>query len=138
MGQWESSYREDSDSEESDTESDASESKRAPSPVPVLPAPPPNTFQCLSMREQLAYIKPVLVATLNDEYAPARRRHADFVRGGRAREEVLRNVVMRGPIGADEVGSLARCLGRWALKGERRAPQMIEEGMGTVSHIPFR
>jgi hypothetical protein len=66
-------------------------------------------------------VKPILIATLNDRYEPAKKRHADFMRGGKQRADVMKNVTMRGNIPVEDVRAFSACLSRWALREERRA-----------------
>ena len=127
MGQWTSAYREDSGTE-SDEEDDIDDSHRPPSPAPILPVPSPEEFRKLTIPGQFAYVKPVLVATLNDAYAPAKQRHDDFMRGGKYRADVMKDVTMRGNIPVGDVQAFGTCLGRWALREERRAQRMLGEG----------
>src|SRR5271154_4941388 len=126
VGTWESSYREDSGSE-SEEDDDIEDDNRPPSPEPVMPVPSPDVFQILPILQQFAYVKPVLVATLNDAYEPAKQRHADFIKGGKHRVAVHKNVTLRGNIPVEDWEALADCLGRWALRDERRAGKIREE-----------
>jgi hypothetical protein len=119
MGTWESSYREDSASE---SEADYDDGPDRPfSPEPILPVPSPEDFVQLPIPQQFAYVKPVLTATLNGSYEPAEQRHSDFIRGGKHREDVKKNVVMRGNISVEEVRKFTQYLTWWALGEERRA-----------------
>jgi hypothetical protein len=126
VGTWSSSYREDSGSE-SEEDDDIEDDNRPPSPEPVMPVPSPDVFKTLSIPQQFACDKPVLVATLNDAYEPAKQRHADFIKGGKHRVAVHENVTLRGNIPIEDWEALADCLGRWALRDERRAGKTREE-----------
>jgi|ERR1700722_4531193 len=123
MGQWKSDHREDSGSE---SEEDINDSDRPPSPEPVDPVPSSEEFTQLSIPEQFAYVKPILVATLNDAYAPAKGRHDGFIRGGKYRADVGKSVAMRGNISVQECREFLHCLTRWALRDERRAERTLE------------
>lgn len=102
-----------------DANEDIDESSRAPSPEAILPAPDPNNFYYLSIHEQLAYVKPVLAAILNEGYKPARRRHLDFIKGGSARTRTQESAASRGTMSPDDVGTLQKCMMRWVLREEQ-------------------
>ncbi|KAI0362547.1 hypothetical protein OH77DRAFT_1515775 [Trametes cingulata] len=94
---------------------------RAPSPLPSLPPPPPEEFEYdLSIAEQFDYVKPVLAAVLEGEYAPARERHEGFMRGAGARRKVLDSVPVRGSLSAKEKEEVAYLVRSWARRRERR------------------
>jgi hypothetical protein len=129
MGTWESSHREDSASE-SEAEDVVDDPGRPFSPEPTLPVPSPEDFIQLSIPQQFAYVKPVLIATLHGSYEPAKQRHSDFIKGGKHREGVKKNVVMRGNISVEEVRKFTQYLTWWALREERGAvaiPEHVRE-----------
>ena len=49
------------------------------SPAPEDKAPQPAAFCQLSIREQFAYVKPVMRAILDNTYEPVRERHKAFM-----------------------------------------------------------
>ncbi|KAH0826963.1 hypothetical protein J3R83DRAFT_4622 [Lanmaoa asiatica] len=86
LGEWESAVKtiDDPDSGDEGGEYDADDD--ANDATLLLPPPPPaKDFEDLSVRTQLAYVKPVLRAILNKEYAPAREKHEAFMKGGSRR-----------------------------------------------------
>jgi hypothetical protein len=107
--------------DEDDSNGNIDESSRASSPEPILPPPDPIDFIELSIHEQLAYVKPVLTAILNEAYKPAQRRHLDFIKGGTARARTQESAASRGTMSPDDVGTLQRSMMHWVLRDERRA-----------------
>jgi hypothetical protein len=106
--------------DDEDMSEDTEESSRRPSPEPTFPPPNSTDFVELSIHEQLAYVKPVLTAILNDAYKPAQRRHLDFIKGGTARTKTQESAASRGTVSPDDVGTLQKCMMRWVLREERR------------------
>ncbi|KAJ3875103.1 hypothetical protein F5051DRAFT_71081 [Lentinula edodes] len=93
----------------------------SPSPSPV-PFPSLScAFNNLSIRAQLAYIKPVLLAILNENYAPAKGRHDSFMKGGKARAGLGASAGLRGTIPPRDVDKLQKHLCDWCLRDEVRA-----------------
>ena len=66
------------------------------------------------MRVQFPYIKPIMLAILNDEY-PACSSHARFFQGQKARQETMKNQHLTGSLGEDVADALGKYLRRWAL-----------------------
>lgn len=89
--------------------------------------PPPNQedFDKLSIREELSYAKPILTAVLNDEYKPACRHHADFIRGGKSREAVVAGAAARGTVSPKHVAALQGYIIRWVIEGGATASQEV-------------
>jgi hypothetical protein len=100
--------------------------KRGPSPEPVHP--PPDNFADLPLRTQFAYVKPVLRAVLADTYAPARARHAAFMKGGNARRSVGETAGQRGQMSVEDVGEVERNVRIWVLRDERQAKFVADDG----------
>ncbi|KAK7040855.1 hypothetical protein VNI00_009451 [Paramarasmius palmivorus] len=107
-----------------DPVSDGDDASRSPSPSPNSrndtpslddPAPPATMFCDLSIREQFAYCKPVLLAVLNNRYPPARRRHDDFISGGKRRKGLNDEAGLRGKMDPKDVSRLQKLLDRWCL-----------------------
>lgn len=112
--------------DENSTE-DAEESSRAPSPSPTIPPPNSDEFCELSIHGQLAYVKPVLTAILNDAYKPAQSRHLDFIKGGTARTRTQESAASRGTMSPDDVGKLQKCMMRWILRENRRESNIYND-----------
>ncbi|KAI0636580.1 hypothetical protein C8Q77DRAFT_1215574 [Trametes polyzona] len=94
---------------------------RAPSPLPTLPAPAPEVFEYdMEISEEFEYVKPVLAAMIEGQYAPARARHEGFMRGAGARQKVLDAVPLRGSLSAREKEEVAYLVRSWARRRERR------------------
>jgi hypothetical protein len=111
--------------EDGANDNELDDSERGPSPLPVIPIP--AKFAELTIAEQFAYTKPVLIATLNDEYPPTKRRHDNFIKGGAARRGVTDSAGARGVIVPEDVDMLHKHLLRWALRDERRA-KVVHDG----------
>ena len=103
---------------DSDTEDvlDFLSQSRYPSPSPADPPPSKEAFSELDVRSQFVYTKPILVAILNEQYAPARRRHDQFLKGGLARKSAAESAAMRGEMDPRSVGELQRWLCEWCLR----------------------
>lgn len=125
LGKWESEYNEVVNDEDDDNLGDIA--PRSPSPVARTPAPSARNFYDLSVREQFAYTKPILMAILNAEYAPARRRHDMFIRGGDGRAQVKKDAGLRGRMNPEDVAKLGEYLTEWCLRHERRAKTFQED-----------
>jgi hypothetical protein len=89
----------------------------------------PDDFCNLSIPQQFAYTKSVLVAILNERYPPARERHSDFMKGGALRRKLAENAGARGMMSPIDVEELQRCLLKWTLRDERWAKQMADDEM---------
>lgn len=92
---------------------------RCPSPPPELPAPTAFAHE-LSVAEQSAYVKPVLAALMNGQYEPAKWRHVDFMKGGKARQTVTNSAWQRGEVSHKEKNELSDCIRRWMRRRLRR------------------
>ncbi|KAI0261699.1 hypothetical protein BGY98DRAFT_1052779, partial [Russula aff. rugulosa BPL654] len=96
-----------SDDEESEADTDSEfvqYETSADETAILLPPPDPEDFCELPIREQFAYVKPIIRAILNEAYLPASERHQAFMQGGRsdfarcfATGKVLQNWVL-GPM----------------------------------------
>ena len=106
---------------------DALSQNRYPSPSPASPPPTKEAFSELDVRSQFAYTKSILVAILNEQYAPARRRHDQFLKGGLARKSVAESAAMRGEMEPRSVGELQRWLCEWCLREGMLAKQVHQE-----------
>ena len=113
------------DDDMSSDEEEKRDFERVPSPIPILPIP--SQFCDLTVAEQFAYTKPVLVAILNGTYMPAKQRHDDFIRGGTARKVVTDNACARGTIIPEDIDRLQAHLLWWALRQERRAKRFDDD-----------
>ncbi|KAF5369170.1 hypothetical protein D9615_009985 [Tricholomella constricta] len=130
LGRWQSDFKEvqSDDDEDNDIFHMNELHLRSPSPMSVDPPPDTAEFSELSIREQFAYIKPVLIAILNDRYAPARERHDNFIAGGSKRKSVVNSAGLRGQMDPRDVVTLQHCLSEWCLRDERRAQAIVDEG----------
>ena len=126
MGKWESEYNEVINDEDNDNLL-GDIAPRSPSPVARTPAPSTRDFYEMSVREQFAYTKPILRAILNAEYAPARRRHDLFIRGGDGRDKVKKDAGLRGRMNPEDVAKLGEYLTKWCLRNERRTKTFQED-----------
>lgn len=118
MGKFESQYVDNPDSVE-DEDAQTADVTRSPSPIPLSSLS--SGFGNLSIREQLGYMKPVLLAILNDKYAPAKDRHDDFMKGGKARAGLGGSAGLRGMIPPGDIEKLQKHLCDWCLRDEMRA-----------------
>ncbi|ESK91400.1 hypothetical protein Moror_2747 [Moniliophthora roreri MCA 2997] len=104
-----------------DPVSDDEDVSRSPSPLPATtPEPtdsPPSaeSFRDLPIQEQFAYCKPVLYAVLNDRYPPTKRRHDDFMSGGKRRKGLSNEAGLRGKMDPRDVSKLQKLLSKWCL-----------------------
>jgi hypothetical protein len=80
-----------------------------------MPPPSPEGFCELSIREQFAYVKPVIKAILNETYPPARDRHQAFMQGGSSRLRLRKAATGKGDLTAREISQLGRALQSWVL-----------------------
>ena len=104
------------------------ESLRAPSPVPPLPVAPIEFGNKLSISEQLAYTKPVLVALLNGEYDPSRSLHIGFMKGGKSRNQVVAAAWRRGDFSHKDKEDLTMCIRAWMTRRTKR------QDLGLIPH----
>jgi hypothetical protein len=104
-----------------------------------MPPPSPGGFCELSIREQFAYVKPVIKAILNETYYPARDRHQAFMQGGSSRLRLRKAGTGKGDLTAREVSQLGRALQSWVLgpmhsqKGSCPSLGDLESESGLVS-----
>ena len=63
-----------------------------------MPPPPPEEFDDLPLRQQFAYIIPILHAIIRSEYGPAMSLHDQFMLGGAARSNLKRESPAIGPL----------------------------------------
>lgn len=80
-----------------------------------MPPPNPEDFREMSIRDQFAYIKPVIKAILNEAYLPARERHQAFMRGGSSRRRLQKAATGKGDLTTREVSRLGKVLQQWVL-----------------------
>ncbi|KAF8275136.1 hypothetical protein EI94DRAFT_1793766 [Lactarius quietus] len=125
LGHWES------DDEESDIDSgDEHVSWEKVTVEPAMPPPNPVKFCDLPIREQFAYVKPVIKAVLNETYIPARDRHQAFMQGGSSRIRLLKTATGKGDLSAREVSQLGRVLQFWVLgpmRVQKSRPHVLED-----------
>lgn len=100
---------------EADTEHDV-QLDRGPSPTPLDPPPSTEDFEDLTIREELAYVKPILSAIMTSSYSPARERHNGYLKGGKARQRLVASAAARGAISVRDVDALDAYIRRWAMR----------------------
>ncbi|KAG5644042.1 hypothetical protein DXG03_009194 [Asterophora parasitica] len=131
IGEWQSDFKEVQNDDDDDNGDDMPHMKdvrvRPPSPIPLDPPPSSDEFSTLSIREKLAYVKPVLIAILNENYAPALTRHKNFIAGGSKRKNVVDDAGLRGQMDPRDVNALQQCLSEWCLRDERRADAIVDD-----------
>lgn len=107
-----------SDDEESDSDSDDEYVPHEIGAIEgaiVIPPPNPEDFCELPIRDQFAYVKPVIKAVLNETYLPARERHRAFMQGGTPRLRLRKAATGKGDLTARDVSRLGRVLQNWVL-----------------------
>ncbi|KAI0273518.1 hypothetical protein BC834DRAFT_854207 [Gloeopeniophorella convolvens] len=105
-----------SDDEDAEVDSDDEQSLwESVSNEPVMPPPDPEDFCELPIREQFAYVKPIIKAILNETYTPARERHRAFMQGGASRRRLQKTATGKGDLSTCEVAQLGRTLQHWVL-----------------------
>jgi len=114
-----------------DTDSE-DEHERQPSPDIVDPPPKGVAFRKLNLNQQFAYVKPVLVAILNERYSPAALRHQKFMQGGSARTKLARDAGCKGYMTGQEVSRLTKMITRWTLGEKAKAELIHVEAQGPV------
>jgi len=87
----------------------------ADEPAVLLPPPNPEDFCELPIREQFAYVKPIIRAILNETYLPARERHRAFMKGGLSRLRLRKAATGKGELTVRDVSRLGRVLQNWVL-----------------------
>ena len=134
LGEWESAVRTTDDPESGDegeeygAEDDAI-IRASDDATSVLPPPPPvEDFADLSVRAQLAYVKPVLRAILSKGYAPAMGKHEAFMKGGSARVALLKSAGVRGGMDARFVKTVQKAICRWVLGDNGLKPERLDTG----------
>jgi len=122
-----------SDEEESDVDSDDDYVKYETNvDEHAVPMPPPNPKDICEMpiRDQFAYIKPVIKAILNETYLPVRERHQAFMRGGASRRRLQKTATGKGDLTTREVSRLGKVLQQWVL-----GPSHFQKANLHPSHI---
>jgi hypothetical protein len=107
-----------SDDEESEADTDGEYVQYetgADEPAILLPPPDPEDFCELPIREQFAYVKPIIRAILNETYLPARERHRAFMAGGLSRLRLQKTATGKGDLTVRDVSRLGRVLQNWVL-----------------------
>ncbi|KAJ3977074.1 hypothetical protein EV361DRAFT_148361 [Lentinula raphanica] len=94
---------------------------RSPSRSPIPLSSLSGAFNDLSIHSQLSYLKPVLRAILDDNYAPAKERHDKFMKGGQARAGLGASAGLRGTIPPSDVDALQHHLSDWCFRNEARS-----------------
>jgi hypothetical protein len=88
----------------------------------------------MSIRQQFAYTKNILIAILNENYPPAREKHELFLlKDPKARRRLQDSASRRGMLDGRSVNLLQRYLSRWCLRDEGRAAKPDE---GVLDILP--
>jgi hypothetical protein len=128
LGEWESAVKTIDDAESGDEDADDDANAEDPDDSTLPPPPPAEDFEDLSVRAQLAYVKPVLRAILIKEYAPAREKHEAFIRGGSGRVALLKSAGVRGGMDARFVKAVQKATCRWVLGDSGVKPERLDVG----------
>ncbi|KAF7311247.1 hypothetical protein MKEN_01026300 [Mycena kentingensis (nom. inval.)] len=116
LGKMESFQKEEvSDTDEDPDDALFEQLLREQSPQPLTR--PPEDFSELPIREQFVCAKPVLMAILRGEYAPAMPLHDMFLAGGKKRETVGKSAGENGMMDPVDIQKLRRFLVEWVLRG---------------------
>jgi len=111
----------------------------------MIPPPDPKDFCEMPIRDQFAYIKPVIKAILNETYLPVRERHQAFMRGGASRRRLQKTATGKGDLTTREVSRLGKVLQQWVLgpshfqRANLRPNHLgdLESESGLVSPMPL-
>ncbi|KAG5716404.1 hypothetical protein E4T56_gene5546, partial [Termitomyces sp. T112] len=125
--EWDSTVVELRNDDEDNLSEQESEFERSHSPSPTIPPPSAEDFKLFSIREQFAYVKPILSAILNEDFPPALQRHTDFIAGGSKRKNVVEEASLRGQIDPRDVDAIQRYVTEWCLRDEQRAQVITDE-----------
>ncbi|KAG9318924.1 hypothetical protein JVU11DRAFT_1036 [Chiua virens] len=132
LGEWESAVKtnEDPESEDEASEGGTDDANvEDPNDITSLAPPPlPEDFENLSVRAQLAYVKPVLRAILSKQYAPARNKHEAFMRGGAARSGLWKSAGVRGGLDARFIKGVQKAICKWVLGDSKPKPGKLDTG----------
>lgn len=92
---------------------------RDPSPPPRGLLPSKDDFMQLEIREQFAYVKPVLQAILRNEYRPTKAKFERFLANDKVfMSNLNKSSAMSGMIVPSDIFLLTSYLKWWALRGE--------------------
>ncbi|RXW22805.1 hypothetical protein EST38_g3051 [Candolleomyces aberdarensis] len=93
---------------------------RSPSPPCRNPPPDQNKFVTLALREQFAYVKPILQAILHNQYKPTEKKVRVFMSGTSRQQANLSKVGSdRGMMDPRQVNELLVYLKHWCLRGDQ-------------------
>lgn len=95
------------------------------SPPAALPAD--GFASDFPIKNQFAYVKPVLSAILRGEYGPAMERHDAFMRSAASRQEICNSATARGDLSGEEVEELERCIRHWMRRKDKRDLSSLNE-----------
>ncbi|KAF4614924.1 hypothetical protein D9613_002583 [Agrocybe pediades] len=130
VGQFSSTVVEVQNDDENDDEHDRyqeSSADRSPSPEMLDPPPSGGEFCLLDIRQQFAYVKPVLHAIIEDKYLPVRERHEKYMKGGRHRKAIQETAPLRGRVDPKDVESLLRMIQK-TFAGSKTPPSTFTNG----------
>lgn len=127
MGESEGNYglddeeRDADDVFESDPIDEGDATLRASTPLPEMPAP--KHFETLDIEEQFEYVKPILIAILQNKYGPVRQRHNAFMASAAARQRVVDENQLSGNLRGYELEKLGPLIRRWIRRRQVRQKQ---------------
>ncbi|KAH8106947.1 hypothetical protein BXZ70DRAFT_262674 [Cristinia sonorae] len=91
---------------------------RADTPQPEIP--PRIAFEALSIEEQFDYVKPVLVAVLQNRYEPARLRNEAFMCSAASRRSIVNGDQLSGNLTSYELEELDPLIRQWVRRRQMR------------------
>ncbi|GJJ12379.1 hypothetical protein Clacol_006620 [Clathrus columnatus] len=134
MGQWETIRppSEDSSDDEDEThDNNPQEFSHALSPSPSNPdledIQDADEFFDRSLPNQMKYVHPILCRVIRREYPPAYISHDDFIKGGKARQELVRSAANYGQFSENEIQKITNLIRKVMLRDERWAKRVIED-----------
>jgi hypothetical protein len=125
--------------DDADSDQDIHDTPHGESPAPKDPPPARAAFCKQGLHQQFAYVKPVLVAILNERYSSGDR-HEKFMQGGNARKSLTKDAGQKGLMSAQESRQLMRLLLWWALRDETKAklaPDPVDDSDIEVGLLPL-
>lgn len=128
---------------ESDLIDEDEDSLRASTPLPEMP--PPKHFETLDIEEQFEYVKPILIAILQNKYGPVRQRHNAFMASAAARQRVVDENQLSGNLRGYELEKLGPLIRRWIRRRQMRQKQgllpsddLLDDGSEDVEMVRSR
>ncbi|KAI0315249.1 hypothetical protein OF83DRAFT_1174014 [Amylostereum chailletii] len=101
--------------------------------VPPIPPPEPIAFCNMPLPHQFAYTIPVLQAILMNVYEPVKRRHEQFMAGGRSRDLLRKEATGIGELLTSTATRFWHIAHRWALHGDTHSEGLSDEQASRTS-----